>query len=96
MYEDKEFQIERESLQGVVGQAVDPNSEADAVLEALKGKEARFLLGDEKFEMMEVKGIVSEWAERLPGSAKLWPYDWKGRRHSKPWAIKILEVYPLT
>ncbi|MFC1968220.1 hypothetical protein ACFLVX_02365 [Chloroflexota bacterium] len=93
MYEDREFSLDRESLQDTVGQSIDPHWEADAVLAALKGKEAKFLLMDENFEAMNVKGIVSESTDPLPGSAKLWPYDYQGRRQTQPWAIKILEVY---
>ncbi len=94
MYEDKEFNLDRESLQDTVGQSIDPHWEADAVLAELKGKEAKFSLRDESFENIEVRGIVSESSDPLPGSAKLWPYDYQGRRQSKSWAIKILEVYP--
>ena len=86
-----EFEIEREALQDIVGQQVDPWSEPKAILDWIKGKEVKAEIQDEKFEKMIVKAIICETAEELPDSARLWVDDWKGRRLPEGWFIKILE-----
>lgn len=93
-YESKEYRIDREVLQDLAGFTVDRKADVREILEMVKGKEVNVLVTDDKWEKVKARAIIAESTEELPGSAKLWAEDWQGWLSDKPWAIKILEVYP--
>ncbi len=88
----KVYQLSREELQSLVTPGVDPWSEADMLLEMIKGKEIKFRICDDKFEFMHVRAIILESEKDMPGADKLLVEDWAGRVQPKPWAIKIIET----
>jgi hypothetical protein len=78
-------------MEGKVGKTED----IGAVLERLDGKEIEVTLRDEKFEMMKVRCKIYNSAEESPKAAKLWLREWTGNRLPKPFAVEILEIYPV-
>ena len=93
-YEENEFRIDREALQGVVGSEVEWNVEPEVILEMIKGQEVTAWVKDKNFAILKVKAIISDSTEKLPGSVRLWVENWQGVPLPKAWAIKILEIYP--
>lgn len=90
-YDEKDYQIDREELQSLVGATLDRSAEVSAILSVIRGKEVKAQINDSQFQKLRVRAIISDSA--LPGSFNLWLQDWQGNRLPQPWAIKILEVY---
>lgn len=88
-YEDKEFLLDRETLQLLAGPAVSRDEEALVILAKLKGKEISATLRDENFAMVNVKGTL---IDKASGASKVWIEDWKGFRLPKPWGLKVKEL----
>ena len=46
---------------------------------------------DENYEHVYARAIISKAPEKLPEGESLWMQDYKGKRETNPWRIKILE-----
>ena len=91
-FQSKEFRIERESLQALAGADVSRDTPAESVMESLKGKEVKAVVFDDRFEMLRVKGVISEDKDKVTGAIRLWVENWQGTRLPKRWAIKVIDI----
>ncbi len=87
------YRIDRGEIQNIVGKQVDPYLELSLVLNMVKGKEVKLWLKTERFEQVQVRGIIWSRTEEVPEAVELWVEDWQGHVSPEPWAIKVLEVY---
>ena len=92
MAQANSYKIDGEEIQGLLPAGVDPYSDMKLVLGMVKGKEIKAQVKTERYEQLNVRGIILGAKEDMPGAVDLWVEDWKGRVLPEPWAIKVLEV----
>lgn len=90
MSASREYRLDREALQALVGPGVDPRTDEDILLEMVKGKEVFVPLKDEQFSNFETRAMILESADQAPGAAILLIEDWQGHVRPRAWAIKLL------
>ncbi len=87
---ERQFQLDREALQLLVGPGVDRWTDEDTLLEMVKGKEVYVALKDENFSNFETRAVILPSTADAPEAAKLLIEDWQGHIRQRAWAIKLL------
>lgn len=90
---ETDYNIDRETLQGLVSENVDRNCEPEVILESIKGKKVKVILRDEAFLKVPVEAVILPAPEDIKGASRLWVENWHGRRLQKPWGVKIHKIF---
>lgn len=92
---ETDYNIDRETLQGLVSEKIDRNCEPEVILESIKGKRVKVELRNEAFLKVPVEAIITPSPGDMKGASRLWVENWHGRRLPKPWGVKIFKMFDL-
>ncbi len=92
MKTETDYNIDRETLQGLVSEKIDRNCEPEVILESIKGKKVKVILRDEAFLKVPVEAIIVPSPGDMKSASRLWVENWHGHRLPGPWGIKILKI----